>query len=182
MLILIIWECIFRISSYMNFTIFKLNLLGWHGLIKPYRFHVYHSITYHLHTAPCTCYLKWLSATTCTHFDLFYPSTPPPCFIWQSPNCCSYLCVFSLLLKALYLFYSVPWVLSSDKCQSVPCIHASVSIWSVSLFCSLGSRVYISEIIWHLTFSNWLFLLSIIFSRSIHVTAKRKICFFFMTE
>ena len=39
-----------------------------------------------------------------------------------------------------------------------------------------------SEIIWHLSFFDWLISLSIIFSRSIHAAAKGKLFFNFMAE
>ena len=41
---------------------------------------------------------------------------------------------------------------------------------------------HISEIMWYLSFSDWLISLSIMFSRSIHTVAKGTIFFFFMAE
>ena len=44
-------------------------------------------------------------------------------------------------------------------------------------------NIMLSEIItWYLSFYDWLTLLSIILSRSIHAVAKGKISFFFMAE
>ena len=61
----------------------------------------------------------------------------------------------------------------------------SVSIFCLFLFCSLVYFVHwiphISEIIWWLSFSDWLISLSIIISRSIHSVTRVK-SFFFMAS
>ena len=61
---------------------------------------------------------------------------------------------------------SPPNPLSSDSCQSLLCIYASVSILVVRLFCSLDSTY--KEIIWYMSLSERLISLGIIPSRSIH--------------
>ena len=62
-----------------------------------------------------------------------------------------------------------------DSCQSVSCIYESVSI----LFVYFVHQIpHIREIIWYLSFSDWLVSLSIILSRSIHVVTKSMISSF----
>ena len=63
----------------------------------------------------------------------------------------------------LLLSGSHPFLLSKSLC----------SFYFVCLFCFLGPTY--SEIIWYLSFSVWLILLSMIPSRSIHVVANDKI-------
>ena len=99
------------------------------------------------------------------------------------------LCIISLALiylkaKSLYLVISltillIPWPLplwplpASSFCQ-----WASFSfVTLVCLFCSVIS--YFSEIIWDLSFSIWLILLSIISSKFIYVVANGKISILF---
>ena len=66
---------------------------------------------------------------------------------------------------------SSPALLPSDSCQSV--------FMSVFLFCLFFHWIpHISEIIWYLSFSDWLISLSVIPSRSIHAATKGKISFF----
>ena len=54
---------------------------------------------------------------------------------------------------------------------------------SLSLFCLLAQFVHwiphMSDIVWYLSFSDWLISLSIMFSRSIHTVAKGETFFFF---
>ena len=106
------------------------------------------------------------------------PSTQtlPP---WPSPH--YYLCPWVMhicsLANLFIIFYPVSLTyLPLEVCQSVPCIHASVSILFISLFCSLDST-YKWE---HMLFLFlWLISLNIIISRSIHAVAKGKSPFFF---
>ena len=78
------------------------------------------------------------------------------------------VCVHGLYVYVLQLTPSSPFIQSPlfpGICQSVPHIHnASV------LFCLLVDFVHyiphISKIIWYLSFSDWLILLSIIISRT----------------
>ena len=57
---------------------------------------------------------------------------------------------------------------------------------SLSLFCLLIQFVHLmphmSEIIWYLTFSDWLISLSIIFSRSIHAIAEGRVFLLYVAE
>ena len=82
-------------------------------------------------------FLKIVYSITESHFPPFTPLHPAhPQFRSQSPwalRVCS-------LTNPFTFFQSVPTpLLPSDSCQSIPCIHASVSILFVSLFCSLDS-------------------------------------------
>ena len=67
--------------------------------------------------------------------------------------------------------------------RSFSLFHASMPLF---LFCLLVyfvlSILHISEIIWYLSFSDWLTSLSIILSRSIHAVAEDKISLFFTAE
>ena len=63
-----------------------------------------------------------------------------PLSLWPSPHCCLCLWVMHIwsLAHPFTFFHAVlPFHLPSDSCQPVPCIHASVSILFISLFCSL---------------------------------------------
>ena len=59
-------------------------------------------------------------------------------------------------------------------------IYESLFVLIVSSVCLLDSTK--REIMWYLFFSDWLILLSIIFSRPTHAVAKGKISFFFMAK
>ena len=56
-------------------------------------------------------------------------------------------------------------------------VYEAVSLLFAGLFCSQISHT--SDIIWYMSFSDWLCSLSITFSRSVHAVAKGKISFFF---
>ena len=85
------------------------------------------------------------------YFHSFYPPVahlhlPPPLSLWPSPHCCLCLCVIIYIyMLCFFCLISSPSVsqfpkpLSPDSCQSVPYIHASISILSVSLSCLLDS-------------------------------------------
>ena len=60
-----------------------------------------------------------------------------------------------------------------DSCQSAPCIHTSVSIFSSVYLVHYIS--HITEIIRCLSFTAWVISLNIILSRSTHAVAKGKI-------
>ena len=63
---------------------------------------------------------------------------------------------------------------------------ASCPSMIVSLFCLLGQFVdeipHMSEIIWYLSFSDWLISLSIMSSRSVHTVARGKFFYFFKAK
>ena len=86
----------------------------------------------------------------CGHYYrcLLLPLCPPPHSphqppsLWPSPNC--HLClwvmnVYSLAHPFTFFHPVLPSSRLSHSCQSVPCVHASVSILFVDLFCSLDS-------------------------------------------
>ena len=119
----------------------------------------------------CGGYLKMLNIQNCVQnifllltllqispFPTFPPSPPPPpptiTTLFSVPM--DYAQVHVCSLANLFQY---PPTLSSESCQSVPCIHASGSIHSVSFVHQIP---HMSEIIWYLSFSDWLILLSII--------------------
>ena len=94
--------------------------------------------------------------------------------------------ITSALLNTHHPFSPLPTSLyQSSVCSLVKGLlwFASLSLFSLlpyaHLFCFLKSMY---EIIWHLFFPDWLILLSIIHSSSIHVIADVRISFFLMTE
>ena len=151
----------------LYFLFFLLNLLGWNWFTKLYRFQVYNSTKHHLHTH---C----------------FPITQPkakPLFIPIPPTA---LPTSTYPQLHMYFAYSLH-LLSSSSPILLP--STAVSPFSVSLilflFCLLVYFVHhiphVSEIIWYLSFSDWLISLNIVISRSIHAFAKGKTFFFFMT-
>ena len=111
-----------------------------------------------------------------THFLPFCPlsTQPTPQFHNQSHHCCPCPWVLHVcsLTSPFTSFQSVPTSPPlSYSCQSVPCFCASGSILPISLFCSLDSS-YGSELIWSLSFTDWLISFSIIVPSSIHAVAK----------
>ena len=82
--------------------------------------------------------------------------------------------------QSLYFFLSNPQSsLPSDSCQSVLCSYESVLS---CLFICVHQIPHVSEIIWYLSFCDWLISLSIILARSIYAFVDGKISFFFTTE
>ena len=95
------------------------------------------------------------------------PPPHTPLFLWLSPHRCLCLCVvyMGFLLNCFAFFHPSP--------------HHPTSLTAFSLvsmllfpFCLVNHFVHwsphVSELIWYLFFSDWLILLSIIISRSIH--------------
>ena len=104
------------------------------------------------------------------HYYLtLYTSIPPAITTLFSVFMC-FLSLFFLCLFPLPI-YQAPYPSQLSSCSL-----------SLSLFCLLVHFVHqishISEIIWYLSFSDWLISLSIMFSRSIHAVRKGKIFFF----
>ena len=78
------------------FFAFSLNLLGWHWLIKLYRFQVYISTIHHLYIVLCVPTPSQVSSITIYPcFTLFY--VPHPLSLWQSPYC--FLCLWVFFLN-----------------------------------------------------------------------------------
>ena len=73
-------------------------------------------------------------------------------------------------------FHYYPPLYSPLVTQSVLCFHACGSILFVSSFCSLDPLI--GEIIWYLSFTDWLISLHIIFSISIYAVPKGRSSFF----
>ena len=69
------------------FIYFLLNLLGWHWLIKVYRFQVYNSIIHHLYIVLWVHHPK-SSLLPSPFMPPLLSSTPPHApSLWQSPSC-----------------------------------------------------------------------------------------------
>ena len=101
-----------------------------------------------------------------------FPTSTQPLlcsFFRPSQHCCScpWFMHICSLANSFPFFYQVPSsLLPSDSCQSVPCVHDSVSILFVSLFYSLDSTYKRNHMV--LSFTDWLISLSITISRSNH--------------
>ena len=132
---------------FLHFFSFKLNVLGWHWLIRPYRFQVYN--VWHI-----ICTLHCVSTNQsqlifCHHiFDLFYPllpSLPLPPGHHHNLSLWVFLCFFCL------------------SCLFICCFQSCIP--------------HMSKIVRFLTFSVWLISLNMIFSRSIQVVEIKEINF-----
>ena len=150
--------------------------------MKLHKFQVYDSITHHLHTASCIYHPK---------ASLFAPPCIPPLSSSTAlhPHHLSFPWAITLLssLSICFFFFVIP----SPFPPSLPTFSlTALSLFFVSmllfLFCLLAYFVHsiphMNEIMWCLSFSDWLISLSIIISRSIHSFTKGKIPLFFMTE
>ena len=91
-----------------------------------------------------------------------------------SPTPITTLLSMSISLFSFFLNPSIPYC-SPRLAVILFSIYESVSILLVSSVCSL---FHMSEIIWYLSFSDWLMSLSMKFSMSIHTVSKGKIFFF----
>ena len=154
---------------------FVWNLLRWHRLLKLYRFWVHNSI---IHRTYAVLYIHHPTSKLLPSLcNRPLPSTlPQPLYLLESSHCC--LCLWG------WFFY---FCLVPSQFSPRPSPWTTVSWFFVSrslfLFCLLAYFVhyslYISEIIWYLSFSDLLVSLSIILSRSIHAVKKGKISFLY---
>ena len=123
---------------------------------------------------------KYFIIYAITVVTIFHPSLPPP-----SPKAIPTELAMSMGHAYTPFGYSLhllsisphPPSLPSHCCQSVPCFYASSSLFLLVYF--VYSIPFISEIIWYLSFTDWLISLSIILSSSIHSVQKSKSDFFF---
>ena len=111
-----------------------------------------------------------------------FPPLPPRypvllCFHSQFPHCCPHPWVLHLWLISWPSFNQSPPL--SSPLIAVSLFHDSMPLL---LFCSLVYFIHliplISEILWYLSFTDWLISLSMIVSSSTHANAKgRTSCF-----
>ena len=106
---------------------FYLNLMGWHWLIKLYRFQVYSFIIHHV------CFIvrsppQIMSFSFTIYFPYTFSYLPPPPF--PSGNHHTVVCVWEGLFFCLIPspFSPRPTTHPCDSCQSILCIYDSVSI------------------------------------------------------
>ena len=119
-------------------------------------------------------YFFFLKVIFPSPFSLLIPSPP------QSLHCCPRPWV-------LFPFCSIPPL---PNCYHPPppplSCYSALYLWVCLYFCLLVWFVYslphMSEIIWYLSFSDWLISLSTMFSRSIHTVKKGKVFFFFISS
>ena len=142
------WLEALEFAFFVLFIFYLLNLFGWHWLIKLYRFQVYNSKIHHVYIVLCAHHPK--SSLLSPSFVCIYPLQPPsnPLSLWST---------FSTFLNPLNFFTASPGLLYSESTQSVPCIYESVSIFFVSLFCSLDSTCkwnHIAHVFLWLTYLN----------------------------
>ena len=88
------------------FSLFKLNLLGWHWLITLYRFQVYISMIHDLQIALCAHHLRSNHLPSPYVWPLLLPSTPFPLvttiLLSVSMSFCLFFLLVHLLLSVLY--------------------------------------------------------------------------------
>ena len=140
---------------------------------------MYNSVIHHLYV-----YCVFLTQVKTLSITIYPPLSFSTCP--HSP----FPLVVTILLSASMRFFFLQFLslfhtahsnfLLTDSYHSVLCICGSVYILCICLFCSLDPHV--SEIIWYLSFSDWLTSLSIMLSRSIYSVANGKIYFFFTAE
>ena len=152
-----------------------MNLLGWHWLIKLYRFQVYNSIIHLL----LYCVFTTTGQFSFHHYlSPLYPLLPPPP---ASPLVI--LILLSVSVRVCFLFFLLTcFTFFTQPLQPpTPWRHQSIFIYdsaSTLLVYFVHWVPHMSEIIWYLSFSDWFTSFSIIFSRSIYAVAKGKISFF----
>ena len=123
--------------------------------------------------------LTLLQVSPFTPFSPLHPASSPTS-LWPPPHCC--LCLWVMhgcsLAHPFTFFHLVPSPYSPLTFISL--FNMSMPLF---LFCSshyfVHSIPHVSEIIWYLSFSDWLISFSIILFRPIHAVAKGKLSFFF---
>ena len=99
-------------------------------------------------------------------------------FLWNFMFQLQFTFNIVLLPNAFNFFPQSPIPISSDWLPSVRSLYLWVSFNFIYSVC----KFYIIQIIWYLSFSQWLISLSIIPSRSIHSVANDKISFFMINS
>ena len=129
------------LGTWMHFTgnFFKLNLLGCHWLAKPYRFQVYNSKKHHLHMVSRAHHPRQSLFLSPLFPPLPTSTSTHPLSLWLSSQFCLWLCVMYICLWLIPSSFIQSSLHPSDICQSLQCIHASISVLFVSLFYSLDS-------------------------------------------
>ena len=174
------WHWLIKVYRFRVYnTLFLLNLLGWHWLIKLYSLQVY--LFYNTHTSSVHC-IVWSppqvrspSVTSYPPFTLSYllpPLSPPG-------NHCAVVCLWGFLFFFLNLF---TFLILPPK----PSPLTAISLFSISMSLSLFSLLvyfvhqipHINEIIWGLSFSDWSISLNAILLRSVRAVTNGKITFF----
>ena len=137
---------------------------------------MYSSIIHHLYIVLYVHHPKssLLPSPFIPPFTLFY--LPPPPF----PLVINHHTV--VYVYELFFFCLIPLSFSLSPLTLSP-FSISMSLFLFVCYFILSIRVpNINEIIWYLSFSDWLMSLRIILSRFIHAVTKGKISFFFMAE
>ena len=137
------------------FLKFLLNWLGWHWLIKLYRFQVYNSIIHYLYIVLCVHYQ---SQVFCYHLYLLYPLLLPPTTPLPSGHHHTVVCVCEFFLLSMFSLVSSFF----NPAPQHPYPLTAVSLLSVSislfLFCLLAYVIHyiphVCEIIWCLSFRD----------------------------
>ena len=160
------------------FFYFLGNLLGWHWLITLHRFQLNNSI-HHLYIVLCSPpQVRSPSITMCPPTTLSYLPLP-----FSADNHHTVVCVYESFFVCLI---PLPLSLIPQPLSPLTAVSLFSVSMSLSLFCSLDQFVpqipHMSEIIWYLSFSDWLISHSIMLSRSIYVAVKNKISFSFMAK
>ena len=157
---------------------FLLNLLGWHWLTKSHRIQVHSSTTHHLYIV-----LRVYHPSQASVHHHLSPIDPPPNSSTSLPPAVTTLLSFSRIFS-LCVFW-----LNSNPPHNLPHSHWQLSASSLSINLSLFFVLvhffsFDPTYEWnHMVLSFfWRILLSIIFSRSIHVVTNGSISPYLMAE
>ena len=106
-------------------------------------------------------------------YSLSHPAHPLP-IPSQSPHYC--LCQWVVHTCSLVHLFTISHPIPSTSFPAAVGLFyvAKLLLLSCSLVCCVHRIPYISEIMWHISFTDWFNSLSIIFSRSLHAVAKWK--------
>ena len=175
------WEvpCSSYCFSYFKNFLFCIEFIGWHWLIQLCRFQVHNSVTHHLYVVVCVHQPSQVSF--CHHLSPLYPLLPPPfpLVITILSSVSMRFCFVLFFLLNPFTFHPATQIPSSLTAVSLFSIYESVSVFFVNF---VHDITHISEIIWDLSFYDWLISLSIMFSRCIHAVTNGKILFFFTAK
>ena len=138
--------------------------------------HVSAAQSHHTWLVHCICVLTTQVMSPSSPFIPPIPSSTPPAITTLLSMSISFFSLFTLLC-------SIPPPPQPPSPEQPPTLSAVSMIFicesvSILLVHFVHWVPHMSEIIWYLSFSDWIISLSILFSRSIHAVAKGKISFF----
>ena len=105
-----------------------IEYIGWHWLIKLYRFQVYSSIMHHLYNVLCVHHPRssLIPSPFTPPFTLFYLPPPPFSLVITKQLSVSVSVSLVFFFQSLHFFHLPPLPFPSDSCQSVLCVCVSI--------------------------------------------------------